>query len=199
VGMDRSTLERIYEPLFTTKPTGSGLGLALAHQIIQRHGGHIFVESAPGEGTTFFIFLPKEPAAPSDASTNRAAVPLHENRRVLIIEDELEVAAGLETLLALEGMRSEVVHDAASVPAAIERFDPDVILLDVTLGDESGLDVYRTIAERWPDLPVIFSSGHATEKHLESLPRAGYTALLRKPYDFGRLMAEVTKALQAKA
>lgn len=197
-GMDAPTLERIFEPLFTTKSHGSGLGLPLAHQIIQRHGGHIFVESAPGEGTTFFIFIPREAPPPASDSAARAPAPAHANRRVLLVEDELEVAAGLETLLALEGIRSEIVHEAAGVPQAIERFAPDVILLDVTLGDASGFDVYRTIAARWPDLPVIFSTGHATEKHLENLPPGRHVALLRKPYDFQRLMAEVTKALRAR-
>jgi PAS domain S-box-containing protein len=194
-GMDQATLDRVFEPLFTTKSGGSGLGLPLVHQIIQRHGGHAFVESTPGVGTRFhFFLLAADPgASPNDISI-AASIPGDAKRRVLIVEDEMEIALGLKELFSLEGIESEVVYEADAVIAAIERFAPSVVLLDVTLGHASGLDVYKVIAERWPNLPVIFSTGTATEKQIAPLAPTGFVRLLRKPYDFARLMLEIGKA-----
>jgi len=195
-GMNQATLEHVFEPRFTTKTRGSGLGLSLTQQILQRHGGHVFAESTPGAGTTFHLFLvaADQTIAPADGASG-AEVPTRRPRRVLIVDDEIEIAVGLKELLALEEIECEVVYDAQAVLPAIERFAPDVVVLDVTLGEASGFDVYATIAERWPDLGVIFSTGHATEEQLESLPRGRYVALLRKPYDFARLMTELGKAM----
>ncbi len=191
VGMDARTLDRIFEPLFTTKRAGTGLGLPLAHQIVQRHGGHMFVESSPGSGTTVYIFLPlaEDPASGAKAR-ECATVP-----RILIVEDEAQVALGIRDLLSLEGFDTLIVEDGRSVPDAVASFHPDVVLLDVSLPDISGFEVQAMLSERWPDLPVIFSTGHATEKDLAGLPRSRFVSLLRKPYDFARLIAEVSRAL----
>ena len=193
-GMSASVLERVFEPLFTTKSGGSGLGLPLVHQIVQRHGGHVFVESTPNVGTTFHLFLLADEQTTADEVEAISASPTQARRRVLIVEDEVEIALGLKELFGLEGIESDIVYDAGAVAGAIERFDPDVVLLDVMLGEDSGFDVYRSVAERWPNLPVIFSTGTATEKEVESLAGAPNVTLLRKPYDFTRLMAEIGSA-----
>jgi CheY-like chemotaxis protein len=117
--------------------------------------------------------------------------------RVLIVEDEAQVALGIRDLLSLEGFDTMIAGDGASVAAAVASFHPDVVLLDVSLPDINGFEVYAMLTEHWPDLPVIFSTGHATEKDLEQLPRSRFVSLLRKPYDFSRLLAEVSRALQA--
>src|ERR1700752_2950254 len=81
--------------------------------------------------------------------------------RVLLVEDEPEVAAGVAMLLEVEGAEVEVVHSGGEAIAAIERFAPDVVILDIGLPDMNGAEVYERIASRWPDLRVLFSSGHA--------------------------------------
>jgi len=190
-GMNQATLERIFEPLFTTKSGGNGLGLPLVHQIIERHGGHVFVESTPNVGTIFHVLLVSAHASTSAGELKSyATARTFSNLRVLIVEDDLEIAEGLEELFHFEGIECDLVHDAAEAVPATERFGPDLVLLDVTLGEDSGLDVYEAIARRWPDLPVIFSTGTGAVQQIQSLTGANVT-LLQKAYDFARLTAEI--------
>ena len=191
-GMNQATLDRIFEPLFTTKSKGSGLGLPMVHQIMERHAGHVFVESTPGEGTTFHLLvISADVKTTAEEVTAYGAARMSGRLRVLIVDDEVDIADGLKELFHIEGVECEVVYDAGEVVPAIERFGPDVLLLDVTLGEASGFDVYKAVAKRWPKLPVIFSTGTATATEIESLPGAHNVTLLQKPYDFARLTAEI--------
>lgn len=193
-GIPPDALPHIFEPLFTTKRSGgTGLGLAVAHQIIHRHGGQIFVESEPGQGTAFHLFLPR-----TDESTVRpAAEPRREAqapvglRRVLLVEDDPSVAAGIAMILESEGVDVMTVERGEEVCAAVESFSPDAVVLDMWLPDMDGVAVYERIARRWPALPVIFSTGHGDESKLGTIlanPRVGF---LLKPYDAATLLREI--------
>jgi PAS domain S-box-containing protein len=183
-GMIPEVLQNIFEPLFTTKRSGTGLGLAVAQQVVTRHGGSIQVESTPGQGSLFTILLPgsKEPALPKLESKKQTSA----TKSLLLVEDDADVAAGLVTLLEMERIRVEVVSLGAKVIDAIAGFNPDAVILDLTLPDMSGLGVYEEIAKRWPALPVIFSTGHGDETVLIS--QASNVGFLRKPYDLGTLL-----------
>jgi CheY-like chemotaxis protein len=189
-GMPPETLRHIFEPLFTTKRNGTGLGLAVTHQVVMRHGGQLFVESTPNAGTTFHIFLP---LAGSAAESHRPRRKLMRRpsaiRRVLLVEDEPAVASGLSRLLEAEGMEVNVVYEGASVNTAIERLGPDVVVLDIGLPDMEGTQVYARIADRFPGLPVLFSTGHGgDEQHLEQFLSRPNVGLLMKPYDVRKLL-----------
>ncbi|HKO59020.1 MAG TPA: PAS domain S-box protein [Thermoanaerobaculia bacterium] len=188
-GMTPETLRHIFEPLFTTKRTGTGLGLAVTHQVVMRHGGQLFVESTPGMGTTFHIFLP---LAADSAEPRRERRPDQRPltiRRVLLVEDEPAVASGLSRLLEAEGLEVSIVRDGAGVPAAIERETPDVVVLDIGLPDMEGTQVYARIAAHYPMLPVLFSTGHGgDEQNLEQYLTRPHVGLLMKPYDVRKLM-----------
>jgi PAS domain S-box-containing protein len=190
VGMTADTLHHIFEPLFTTKRNGTGLGLAVTHQVVMRHGGQLFVESTPHVGTTFHIFLP---LAGSEPQPRRPALVLERRptaiRRVLLVEDELTVADGLRSLLEAEGMEVTVVHEGGAVPAAIQRVAPDVVVLDIGLPDMEGTQVYARIADLYPALPVLFSTGHGgDEQNLEQFLSRRNVGLLMKPYDARKLL-----------
>ena len=186
-GMSPETLRHIFEPLYTTRKSGTGLGLAVAHQVVQRHGGEIFVESTPGEGTAFHIFLPLAEENEILADTTKpASTEALRPRRILIVEDDESVASGLVTLLEMEGMHVDVATTGRAAIRMIETIDADVVLLDVGLPDMDGTAVYAEIAARRPDLPIIFSTGHGDRSKLP----ANATYLL-KPYDSHALLEAI--------
>ncbi len=198
VGMTREQLGHVFEPLFTTKPGGTGLGLAVSYQIVARHSGKLFAQSEFGRGTTFHILLPA--ASPlvgvTQAGGDVAVPPV---RRILIVEDEAYVAAGIRTLLELEGIQVSVVTTGAAALPAIEKNKPDAVVLDIGLPDVSGVDVYKRVAARWPELPVLFSSGHADPAHLDEYLRRPNVGMLAKPYDFEVMMQTLTEVIDGQA
>jgi two-component system cell cycle sensor histidine kinase/response regulator CckA len=193
-GMSEDTLRHIFEPLYTTKKNGTGLGLPVAHQVVQLHGGEMFVESLLGFGTTFHIFLPLADSGAVAPEVEEALPPIA-GRHVLLVEDDRTVAMGLVAVLEMEGLRVDVVETGADAIRALDRILPDVVVLDVGLPDMDGTAVYDAIAAKMPNLPVIFSTGHADRALLDSvleLPNVGY---LLKPYQSNILLRAIEDVL----
>jgi two-component system cell cycle sensor histidine kinase/response regulator CckA len=194
-GIAPETLPYIFEPLFTTKHSGTGLGLAVAQQIVVRNGGTIAVESTVGLGTRFTIDLmaaqPPECVAPGAVKPSNGDLGIH---RVLIVEDEPSVASGLEAILEAEGVEVRVVFRGEEAAAAMAKFDPDAVLLDMSLPDMSGAAVYAQIAAGWPDVPVIFSTGHADESRLPQWS-SKHVGFLRKPYSGEVLLTKLREVV----
>lgn len=195
-GIPADTLRHIFEPLFTTKKNGNGLGLAVTHQVVQRHGGEIFVESTPGAGTTFHIFLPltEDPlAAETQARVDASTIGAHS---VLLVEDDPSVATGIASLLELEGLHVEVADSGTAALRALETSMPDVVVLDVGLPDMEGTSVYTAIAAKHPTLPIIFSTGHADRARLDSLIESANVGYLLKPYESSALLGAIREVMQ---
>jgi PAS domain S-box-containing protein len=194
-GMSEETLKHVFEPLFTTKKgRGTGLGLAVVHQIVTAHGGYVFAESQPGKGATFTMFLAITGARCAPLPVGAHSVRPPGTPRVLLIEDDEAVAAGTTAMLSLEDIESETVASGAEAVAAVERFQPTVVILDVGLPDADGRDVFTKLRERWPSLPVIFSTGHAETSGVGG--EAERVRVLQKPYEIDALLqsiAEITK------
>ena len=194
-GIRPEVLRHIFEPLFTTKHNGTGLGLAVTHQVVKRHGGDLFVESTVGEGSTFHLFLPR--AARVEAATSAEPQTLAAGkshlRRVLLVEDEPAVASGVAMLLESEGIEVDVVNNGAEVLGAIERRMPDAVVLDIGLPDMDGTEVYAAIARTYPKLPVVFSTGHGDETQLETYLDNEHVEFLMKPYDIARLLESLQR------
>jgi len=190
-GISTAQLPHIFEPLFSTKPGGVGLGLAITHQIVTQHDGHIFVESEVGAGSTFHIFIPN--TIPAIATVEPKAQSMLGLRRLLLVEDEPAVASGIAMLMEMEGIEVETVFTGRETPAAIERFSPDAIILDIGLPDIDGVGLYSEIHERWPELPVLFSSGHADASNLDKYLSRPNVRFLRKPYDFDTIRATLAE------
>jgi two-component system cell cycle sensor histidine kinase/response regulator CckA len=194
-GIPDDQLALIFEPMFTTKrSTGTGLGLAVVHQIITRHGGEVLVESTVGVGTTFHLMIPSSEAAlvampPAAQPDRNPARP----SRVVLVEDDLHVAAGLSALLELEGIAVSLASLGRDAAEAIERFAPDAVILDVGLPDIDGVTLYAEIATRWPDLPVVFSTGHGDENLLEEALKRPNVGYLLKPYGIDALLDVLTR------
>lgn len=203
-GIDEESQRRIFEPLFAKHRGGSGLELATVQQIIRSHGGTIDVSSETGRGTAFRIVLPRcanatrasadEPAVAASAPHGTTA------RRVLLVEDDTYIAVGLTQALSTHGMHVDVVHTGARVIHAVQAFHPQVVVLDVMLPDANGFDIYRELATNWPELPVIFSTGHADELDLEAEAplRLAHVELLRKPYATEMLLAAIDRVTNVR-
>lgn len=176
-GMLPGVLANIFEPLFTTKRSGTGLGLAVALKIIDTHHGYIFAESQIGKGTAFHIFLPGDF---SEAQTHR------HRRRLLIVEDDLPFAVSLAMLLEQQKAEVKIVQRGEDALDSIDDFRPDVVLIDITLRGMDGIELYQAITTQSPALPVIFSSGSPRAMVAERL--AGTSVpYLQKPYNFDDL------------
>jgi PAS domain S-box-containing protein len=185
-GIPEQLLERIFDPLFTTKPSGTGLGLSIAYQAMVQQEGTLRVSSTVGAGSTFTIVL-REAAAPVPAADAAVPRPRVRGRRVVLVEDDESVGEGIRALLIDEGFDVLLVTRGGEAVEAIERFAPEVVLLDVNLPDVSGLDIYEEVSRRWPELPVIFSTGHADARALDEVRRRDVPSIM-KPYDIEELL-----------
>jgi CheY-like chemotaxis protein len=197
VGIPQDTLHYIFEPLFTTKKFGgTGLGLAVASQVVQQHQGHIYAESTLGEGTTFHILIPAAPAesiaAPRQQITSRRVRP---PMRVTLVEDDESVGAGLVAILDFEGIATDWVRLGSEAVSRIAARFPDAVILDLGLPDLDGMQVYEQIAARWPDLPVLFSTGHGDQNLLTNAPSGKKVGYLQKPYESDTLLAALDELL----
>lgn len=194
-GISPDDLPYVFEPLFTTKHSGTGLGLSVVLQIVAAHAGHITVDSELGRGTAFHLFIPAAESAPLVAlpapapeSGTSPTLPL----RVLIVDDEEAVSQGLRWALEAEGMTIRVATRGADVSPAIAEFDPDIVVLDLSLPDESGRTVHERIMTT-TSLPVIFSTGNASDMDVDALTDSARTAFLHKPYGIEELLATIRR------
>lgn len=192
-GIPPNSLEHIFEPLFTTKRTGTGLGLSVARQIVTRHGGSIEVTNRATGGAEFRMVLPATKARPSAAPPQQQPIAASHLRRILLVEDDDLVAAGLTALLEMEGMAVLVISRGLQVVDAVESFEPDAVILDLTLPDVNGIEVFRELRRRWPHLPVLFSTGHGGSVELAAELSGARVELLRKPYEIGELLSALQR------
>ncbi len=191
-GMDAATKARIFEPFFTTKGPGrgTGLGLSTVFGIVRQAGGSIEVDSEPGHGTTFRVFLPvtsDAASAPGKAQAAPAVVP--RGQRILLVEDEAQVGRGAAVVLGHAGFE---VFLAANGAEALTRSaeDPgtfDLLLTDVVMPGLGGKQVADAICAQRPTTRVLYMSGYTTEKGLEPL--------LAKPFTPESLLNTVLEVL----
>ncbi|HEY0159495.1 MAG TPA: PAS domain S-box protein [Thermoanaerobaculia bacterium] len=186
-GIPREQLDQIFEPLFTTKRSGTGLGLPISRQIVKKHDGHMFVESTANVGTVFHIFLPHVAVVAgreAAAAVDPAAVA---GMTLLLVEDDPHVAAGLR--LALEE-RGIVVHHVATGNGALRAladFTLDAAIIDVGLPDIDGTRVFEEGA-KGRRIPVVFSTGHADHSKISPYLTDTHVAHLLKPYSIDSLL-----------
>jgi signal transduction histidine kinase len=196
-GMDAELVERVFEPFFTTKPvgTGTGLGLAVAYRVVRGAGGWIEVESEVGKGATFTCFIP---AAEGDVVSER--VRGHDPgrdvapARILVIEDEPDLARLLDRALSSRGHTIHVATTLAAARQALDEQSFDLVLSDVRLPDGSGLslvDEYERLR-----IPFILSSGYLDSRSNEREIRERGFTFLRKPYTIEGLLRRVGEKLE---
>jgi two-component system, cell cycle sensor histidine kinase and response regulator CckA len=163
-GMDRETRRRIFEPFYTTKPTGHGLGLAAVAGIIRAHGGGLRLATSPGGGARFQILWPSPPdggAVPSPVTPIEvaAAVAPAGGHTVLVIDDEELVRDVVARMIEDLGYAAITATDGAAGLAIVEQRSIDAVLVDFTMPRMSGAEVVTALRARRPDLPIVLCSG----------------------------------------
>ena len=202
-GMDEGTLERIFEPFFTTKKvgTGTGLGLSVVYGIIEQHGGWIYVNSAPDEGTVFRVYLPavEEHHGEGPAQDNSTAQYRGSGETILLIEDEESVRQVSREVLKGNGYRTLEAADGAEARRIIRERDGelDLVISDVVLPDVSGVNLVTEFAEEYPDLRILLVSGYTADKaNLEKIQLQRYP-FLQKPYSVIALLKKVKELVSS--
>ncbi len=200
IGISQEHLARIFDPYFTTKQKGSGLGLATVYSIIRRHGGLITVESKVQKGATFRIWLPaslNEPKAPKENAPLRSG----SGELVLVMDDDPGVRQVLEGMLTRLGYEVELAGDGEeAVKLYIERMARgrpfDAVVLDLTIpGGMGGREAVQKLLEIDPKVKAIVSSGYSNEQVLSDFRKYGFSGIIAKPYRLEELRAVMDQVL----
>jgi two-component system cell cycle sensor histidine kinase/response regulator CckA len=200
-GMDADARAHIFEPFFTTKEPGrgTGLGLSTVYGIVKQSGGHISVDSEPGKGTTFRIYLPRvEDAATTPTPSVDAA--RHGSESVLLVEDEPQVRELAREILSANGY---VVIDAGSPQGALERVQSgpriDLILADVVMPGMSGPELVKRLQASYPSAHVVFMSGYTNDAIVHHGALGGTAAFIQKPFTPNTLLRKLREVLDKNA
>lgn len=197
LGMERNTLERLFEPFFTTKPPGkgNGLGLASCHGIITQAGGAIRVESEPGKGARFRLYLPAVKVPADSAKTMSPSAAIGGSEHILLLEDEPALRGLIARMIKSFGY---TVWEAGSVRETREAFAQenfDLLVSDIRVPDGNGLELSRELRRQNPNLRCLLISGYVEESQQEAARAAGL-ALLAKPFGSAALARSIREALR---
>jgi PAS domain S-box-containing protein len=200
-GIRKEHLHRVFDPYFTTKQTGSGLGLAVVHSIIDKHDGHVRVESQLGEGATFHVCLPACAAELVRTSSSRDDIVTGEGRVLLMDDDEMVIDMAGEMLTRL-GYDAEF---ASSGSEAIELYENArrsgtpfaAVILDLTIrGGMGGREVVSRLREIDPEVRAIVSSGYSNDPVMADFEAHGFVGVIPKPYAMRSLSEMLKKAVE---
>jgi two-component system cell cycle sensor histidine kinase/response regulator CckA len=204
-GMAPEIVEKIFEPFFSTKEVGkgTGLGLSTVYGIVKQTGGYIYVDSRPGEGTTFRILLPRHVTQPEElveeVRPEKKTSDLTGNARILLVEDEEAVRAFAGRALSARGY---TVFEASSGPEALEvmnglKEEIDLVISDVVMPGMDGPTLLRELRRRQPKVRIIFMSGYAEDAFERHLPEEEPFNFLPKPFSLKELATTVKTTLEA--
>jgi len=204
-GIAPQNLDKIFDPYFSTKQFGSGLGLASTHSIIRKHNGQITVHSQPNQGTTFTIFLP---AAAKDAEktigklSKDTPIASVSSARILVMDDEEDVREVIGTMLEAMGYTVEFSTDGQE---AVEKYHLaykngmayDIVITDLTIpGGMGGQKVAQELLRVNPQAKIIVSSGYTTDAVMANYEEYGFKGIVAKPYYFKDLQKEIQRVLK---
>ena len=200
IGISKEHLLKIFDPYFTTKQKGSGLGLAVCYSIIKRHNGHIIVESELGKGATFDIYLPasKKKKLKIEAKKDR---PLKPKGKILIMDDEIFVQRAASRLLKYNGYKVECVINGQQAiklyKRARELNEPfALVIMDLTIpGGMGGEKAIKRLLEIDPKAKVIVSSGYSDSPIMANYKEYGFKGVVHKPYTLDELSDVLNKVL----
>ncbi len=196
-GMDEETVSHLFEPFFTTKEQGkgTGLGLSTAYGIIKQSAGYIWVYSRPGKGTTFKIFLPRKDAPAVMREPKISPEEKSGSETILLVEDEPTLRAMITELLSTRGYSVMTAEDGDEALTHYAEDPLHLLISDVVMPGMSGVELARKLAERRPELKVLFISGYTADTaELEEL-LATNARLLPKPFSNSALLDRVRELL----
>ena len=194
-GIPREIIGKIFDPFFTTKEVGKGIGLGLSTVIgiVRSHEGFVTVESEPGQGTSFKVFLPADTRELADAPRQTAPRRQGADETILVVDDDLPVCQSITSVLELNGYK---VLTAPDGPRALSLYrsraeEIRLVLTDISMPTMDGVELIRELQVINPQLKAIASSGQAAEESKAQLRACGVKMILHKPYDVGKLLAAV--------
>ena len=206
-GMTDDIKQRIFEPFFTTKSSGqgTGLGLAMVYGLAHSAGGTVVVDSAPGAGSSFHVYLPASTATvPALALTEAVTMPSRppgDRPAIILADDEVGLREMLRMVLEHEGY--EVIEagngEEAMAHFRARRADVAAVLLDVQMPVLGGLEAYRRIRAMSPETPVILGTGYVGDTELAAIRDAGADDMLLKPYEMRDLLDRLARLAAMKA
>ncbi len=199
-GIDEGEIRHIFEPCYATENQGegSGLGLAMVHGIITSHGGSVTVESKPGRGTTFSVYLPVDLSEePSEPKTEGGIRPIGGTEKILFVDDEETNTEAIEEMLNSLGYGVTVI---ASSRKAFEIFraDPaafDLVITDQTMPEMTGVELVAKLFHISPDLPVILCTGYSDLISEDNALKLGIRGFIMKPFETVDMARKIRKAL----
>ena len=210
-GMSRETLQRIFEPFFTTKGLGrgTGLGLAVVHGIVQNHKGAISVESRPGSGTAFHVYLPIAPAAPLERAAaslpaygaygayGAAVAAVEQGEAVLLVDDEPVVTSVIRRMLEALGHPTTVFNSPQlALQTYMERpHSFPLVITDLAMPEMSGVALAREILRLSPEQAILLVTGFSGDINEAQARKLGFRGLLNKPFGPDLLQAEIARCL----
>lgn len=199
-GIPESYLDRIFDPFFTTKQQGSGLGLATAYSIVNKHQGNIDVSSVPGEGTTVNVFIPSSKTALHDLDTEMEKEEAYEGK-ILIMDDDPIISdtvrdglqeLGYTVITTANGSKALLIFEEEYLKG--EPFD--LLIFDLTVpGELGGLETLQILREKYPDIVAIASSGYLDNPVMSNPEKFGFYGKIEKPYHLEDLITLVHAAL----
>lgn len=197
-GIPANIIERIFDPYFTTKPKGSGLGMTITHSIVTQHGGYITVKSRPNTDTTFYIYLP--------ASNNMLPLPTRQplphppiNKiKILLMDDDEMVRNVLNEMLTMQGHEVVLTAEGKEAVAAYKNAVPpfDLVIMDLTIpGGMGGKEAVQKILEIDRQAKVIVSSGYSNDPIMANYKEYGFSGAIIKPFQMRDLKELTNKVL----
>jgi PAS domain S-box-containing protein len=202
-GIDEEDLARIFDPYFTTKDTGSGLGLATAYAIAKNHEGHITVTSVPGAGTRFDVYVPATTGT-IDSGVADAGPPTRGEGRILVLDDEEQIRQLAGVLLSRLGYEAECVADGSEALTAYARARHegrafDAVIMDLTVpGGMGGREAAARILAMDPAACTIVCSGYSDDPVMAEYRDHGFRGVVAKPYDIGELSHVLAHVLSTR-
>ncbi len=198
-GMDKTTVERVFEPFFTTRLAGSGLGLATVREIVREHGGAIDVWSAPGVGSRFEIWLSCIAAGAPTPREELYFIPRGQGQTVLVLDDSGDRLLAEEEMLAALGFEpvgfTRIGDAVVACRATPKRFDAAVV--SCLLPAVAGLDLAAALHEILPDMPILLATASADQCGAEAMVAAGISEIVYRPLISAELASALERSLTA--
>ena len=201
-GIKEEDLPKVFDPYFTTKETGSGLGLASSFSIVKKHGGRLIVDSTVGKGTTFFIYLPASKEVEKEVENVKPAPPLMKTGgRILVLEDEEMIVEGLEKIFRKAGFNADITKEGAHTlnlyKKALDSGNPySLVMLDLTIpGGMGGIETIKKLKEIDRNVRAVMCSGYSDDSAIAKYAEYGFLEFIDKPYEAEVLIEKLSRLI----